>query len=240
MKANDVIGNKYEVISIITDSDIGIVGVCVNKYLNNKWIIKYVPNSSLKISNEVDNMLKLNHKNIPQIIDVIKTSEGCFYVMSLIDGHTISEYSKIYKYVIADVVKWMIETAEVLKHIHCYGIIHGDIKNSNIMVDDYKSLYVIDFGSSFTDKDKKSFTKRFVAPERLVDHFLVDDRSDLFSFGVVFKDMLKDYEKKNSVKKHFQRKKLRKLKKIVDKCLEINPINRYQSASDLHETLIDL
>lgn len=240
MKINDVIGNKYEVTNIITDTEDSSVGKCINKYLNNEWIIKFVPLSACTISNEVENMLKFNHKSIPKIVDVIKEEKGYYYVMNNIKGHTIGDYTKIFKYDLSDIKKWAIELVEVLKHIHCYDIIHGDIKDTNIMIDDYKSLYLIDFGSSFTKVDRKSFTKRYIAPERLVDHFTVDERSDLFSFGIVFKDIISDYTDKNYFKKYFKIKNLKKISKIIRKCTEINPENRHQSAVDIYEALIDL
>lgn len=240
MKVNDIINNKYEIASIISDTSKATVGKCINRYLNNEWIIKFVPSKSSIISSEVENMLKFNHRSIPKIIDLVNDAEGYYFIMTEIKGHTICDYVKVFKYTLSDVIVWMTELIEVLKHIHCYNVIHGDIKSSNIMIDDYNSLYVIDFGSSFSELDKKSFTKKYVAPERLLDHFKADDRSDIFSFGIVFKEILIHYNENGKLRRFIESRRLNKLNKVIKKCTEINPSNRYQSASEVYDVMREI
>lgn len=240
MIVGDIINNKYEVISIITKNEFNSIGICLNKYLENKWIIKYVTNKYLSNSNEIESLLKFNHKGIPKIIDVIKSENGQYFVMENITGYTIIEYIKIYKYSDRDILRWMLNMIEVLKHIHCYGIIHGDIKGGNIMIDDYKSLYIIDFGSSFSSEDRKSFTKKFVAPERLLDHYKVTDQSDIYSYGILFNIILNDYLNKNRFRKIIKNRNIKNIKKIIKKCIEINPKNRYGNADEIYEVLKDI
>ncbi len=237
MEVNDVIGGKYEVMSIISEHDRSKVAICVNRYLKNKWIIKSINSLGINTPDEIEYMLKINSKKIPEVIDVIKTNGMHYYIMSYIKGHTVKEYTSTFKYSLKDIVFWMINVAEILMEIHCCNIIHGDIKCDNILIDDNKLVYIIDFGSSFVEIDNKSFTKRFVAPERLTDHYKIDDRSDIFSCGVVFRDILNEYKKNHPLKKYLDKKNIGKINRIINKCLQINPSNRYDSSKELYDKL---
>lgn len=233
MKVNKIVGDKYKVVSIISNNESGIVGECINKKLNNLWIVKFIPKKYIERSNEIENMLKINSCSIPKIIDCFIEDEGNYYIMDYIKGRTIDEYFFVYKYDINKIIKLMNDTCEALKDIHRFNIIHGDIKGENIMVDDRLSVFIIDFGSSFIDFDSNSFSKDFVAPERLLDHTKADLLSDLYSFGVVFNNILKDYKSHGS----FKNKKIKKLEKIIKKCMEIDPKNRFEGSVELSEAI---
>ena len=97
---------------------------------------------------------------------------------------------------------------------------------------DYQ-FFLIDFGSSFTDFDSNSFSKDFVAPERLLDHTKADLLSDLYSFGIVFNNILKNYKSNG----FFNNKKIKKIEIIIKKCMEINPENRFKDSIELSEVI---
>ena len=115
MKVKNIIGEKYEVIKIISNNESAIVGECINKNLNNLWIIKFIPKKYINRSNEIENMLKINSCAIPKIIDCFTENEGVYYIMDYVKGLTIDEYFFVYKYDINKIIKFMYDTCEVLK-----------------------------------------------------------------------------------------------------------------------------
>lgn len=77
----------------------------------------------------------------------------------------------------------MMQMVVGLQHVHAQGIIHGDIKPDNVILDEHNSAYLIDFGSA--GANNKTFTSHYAAPEVLSDT-RKSFESDIFSLGLTF------------------------------------------------------
>lgn len=142
----------------------------------------------------------LSHPNIVTIFDVGRYEETPYIVMELIEGLTLGE--KLESGELFDIkysLKIMLQLAEALDYAHNNGIVHRDVKPENVLfMPDGETVKLADFGIAHrddTDSSEKTKvgtllgTPRYMSPEQALGE-AIDGRSDLFSLGVVFYEML--------------------------------------------------
>lgn len=229
---------RFTVVELLKEHKHSITGICLHLELKTKWFIKFIPIEYEDTSEELSNLLLLDYGSVPKVIDVYKLPEGRYYILEYIQGMTLDEYMTQYKLPFKSYIDIMLSLTQTLEHLHCYGVVHGDLKDENILIGPQKNVYLIDFGSSFKDRDSKSFTFEMVAPERLTDTFPPDERSDLYALGLIFKTMLDDYLKTHKYKSFMTLIQAKKLKRLIGKCTMVNPNQRIQSAVWVKDALL--
>jgi len=145
----------------------------------------------------------LNHPNIITIYAIEETEAGSFIATEFIEGQTLRERIAERPMSWQDSVKIAIQITGALKTAHSVGIVHRDIKPANIMIRRDGIVKVLDFGlAKLTGPEADDFEPReHTAPNRLMgtinymspEQVLgepVDERTDIFSFGVVLYEML--------------------------------------------------
>lgn len=228
------IGNlikRYKIIEISKKEKERISGKCRDHLLGCEWFIKFIPMDY--VSQEFDHLMLLDHRRIPKVIDIIKDTKGTYYIMDCIKGMNLYEYIKHYRFTYRALIKLVIDLCQILEHVHCMNVIHGDIKPENIVFDE-ENIHLVDFGSSFRGIDSNSFTIEYVAPERLLDTFMADERSDLYSIGILMKQLsiqINGYSIGDWLS-------FIKVKRCIKKCCQINPSKRFQSVMDLKTSLL--
>jgi len=230
MEVSQKIG-KYAITEVVTEC----TGYCRDLQYGTEWFVKYIGTRT----KELDYLKLLDHCRIPRIVDVLYEEDGLYYVMDQIKGITLQERVQHNEISFNDLIQMMIHLCQILEHLHCMNVVHGDIKLENIVLDEQLGIHLIDFGSAFMQKDSNSFTVNYVAPERLLDTYVADERSDIYSVGLVLKSMMKTLSNKSFIRIICLRKYFR-LHRIVKKCLMVQPEFRYQSAIDLREELMSL
>ncbi|MGN0586846.1 MAG: serine/threonine protein kinase [Oscillospiraceae bacterium] len=129
-----------------------------------------------------------------------------------------------------DIVSAFCELCDVLGVLHSHGIVHRDIKPSNILIAPDGHIRLIDFDASRRYDDSKSGdtrclgTKGYAPPEQF-GYSQTNAASDIYSLGVTLKTVLGDRAEK------------RKYRRIIRKCTEFDPKNRYQSAAAVKKAL---
>jgi tetratricopeptide (TPR) repeat protein len=146
-----------------------------------------------------------------------------------------------------------------LEAAHAEGVVHRDLKPQNIMLDQQGRASVMDFGiarslefGGMTQTGAVMGTPEYMSPEQVRGEH-VDTRSDLFTLGIIFQELLTGtlpYRAETAMASMFKRTKERAipvrelnpavpqiLSDIVGKCLEIEPENRFQSARELYDAL---
>lgn len=229
MEVNEVIASKYQVIKVIKDSPNCQVGLCLNLYLKNQWIIKYIPRKNQEKPSELSYLLAMDHRGIPQVVDAIYTNDGCYYIMTNFVGETLTEAMLRDRISYACMIKWMLGITSIVEYIHGMGFVHGDLKPENIIILEDDSVGIIDYGSTFKEIDSQSYTLKYVAPERLLTTYKVEENSDIFSMGIIFSAMIK--------KSHFNYFRRIQINKLTKKMMKINPRDRIQTAFLISDVL---
>ncbi len=198
----------------------------------------------------------LSHPNIVTIYDLGESGDMAYIAMELMEGRDLQEmiYGKG-RMLVTDALNIAIQVAAGLSYAHQRGVVHGDIKPSNIMVLGDNLVKIADFGiakmaSSMERKQEDGIygTPPFMSPEQIQGK-PIDARSDIFSLGVVLYYMLTDRlpfpeeninllmnqivgvvpEKPSSLNPGISEA----LDTVIFKCLAKTPDVRYKNANDL-------
>jgi serine/threonine-protein kinase len=140
---------------------------------------------------------KINHPNIVMVYDVGEVDGKKFIAMEFVEGRTLAEIlAKDGPLPLSRTAKFIHQIADGLAYAHGYGIVHRDIKPGNILVTADDKVKISDFGlarlqssGSVTQTGHAVGSPSYMSPEQ-VQGLAVDGRSDMFSLGVLFYELL--------------------------------------------------
>jgi CHASE2 domain-containing sensor protein/tRNA A-37 threonylcarbamoyl transferase component Bud32 len=228
--------------------------------------------AKLRFLREARLAAKLDHPNIATVFDVEESDDLVFIVMEFIEGESLDKRIKNGGMDRREAIKVITEVGDALAEAHKHRIIHRDIKPHNIMITKAGRVKVLDFGlakllptgqladtpetatieaTALTGPGVTFGTRKYMSPEQWLSPD-VDERSDIFSFGVVMFEMLvgelpfEGYQLSGiistqsamlsgvfqSVPKEFQ--------PIITKALAKDRNSRYQSVAELVRDVQDL
>ncbi len=197
---------RYEIIKELGQGAMGTVYLGLDPSINREVAIKtlnYADIESAEI-NEVKSQFfreaeaagKLSHPNIVTIYDVGEDHDMAYIAMELLKGKDLANYNQKENLLSTKRVLGIIASvAEALDYAHNQGVVHRDIKPANILLMDNDQVKVADFGiarvmsASSTQTGVIFGTPNYMSPEQVAGK-KVDGRSDLFSLGVVFYELL--------------------------------------------------
>ncbi len=220
----------YCLISILSDKNECKVLKLKNKQNNNYIVVRSFPAKILAY----EELLKINCKNLPLIYDVINLDDGQIVLEEFIDGVTISDVMVSGRYSYLGIRKVLRSVCGALSVLHQMGFVHRDVKPENVMIDKDGRVVLIDFNASrkisTASKDTVVMgTVGYASPEQL-GVMQSDARTDIYAVGVLLNVM--------TTGKHPSEKLAKgKVGRIVRKCTNVNPNERYQSAEKLAQLL---
>jgi len=215
-----------------------------------------------RFEREAHFMASLQHENILHVIDFLKDGRSMFIIMEYVDGIDLYDLLERTPRLPPDIAAIItLQLARGLDYVHFRGIIHRDIKPANIMVSMQGDVKLMDFGiarherfGDLTETGTGLGTPSYMSPEQILGDKL-DFRSDLFSVGVVLYQMLtgrkpfvedesRTVMQKIRLDRYAPFKKLgvdvpRKLERIMARCLQKMPANRYPTTQVLIDDLTE-
>ncbi len=150
-----------------------------------------------RLLNEGRLLSSFAHPNIVKVFEVSESEEGAFIAMEYLSGGTLKDLlAQSSEMPLSKIKSIIFQICDGVSEIHNRGIIHRDIKSANIMFDENGIVRIMDFGLSksplvttMTTLGTVIGTLGYVAPEQ-VTGLTVDQRVDIFSFGVLLYELL--------------------------------------------------
>jgi serine/threonine protein kinase len=209
---------------------------------------------------EIRLQASLSHPNIASLHNALRFENQLLMVMEFVDGRTLSELIRSGQLDQVKVLQITIQVLSALDYAHARGVIHRDVKPSNVMITREGVAKLMDFGVARAAKDLGHLTQTgaaigsmyYMSPEQIRGEAL-DGRADLYSTGVtLFEALTGQRPFKGTEAAQILDAQLREVppdpsffravitpevSKIVLKSLQKSPENRYQTASQFREDL---
>ena len=193
----------YKIIEKLGEGGMGVVYKAEDTKLKREVAIKFLPRfistnkeERQRFEIEAQAAASLNHPNITTIYSIEEVDDQLFIVMELIDGKELKDKIKSGPISTDEIINIANQIAEGLDVAHKKGILHRDIKSSNIMITEDGKVKIMDFGlakikggTELTKIGSTVGTAAYMSPEQTKGEE-VDHRTDIWSLGVVMYEML--------------------------------------------------
>ncbi len=195
---------RYRIEKVLGKGGFGLVYLAHDDQLDRPVAVK-VPHARL-ISKPEDaeaylaearTVANLDHPHIVPVYDVGRTKDcACFVVSKYVKGADLATKIKESRLNYRDAAELVATVAEALHYAHKQGLVHRDVKPGNILIGKDGHPYVVDFGLALREENigkgpKYAGTPAYMSPEQARgEGHRVDGRSDIFSLGAVFYELL--------------------------------------------------
>lgn len=255
LEVGQVFDGKYKILNKVGQGGMSVVYLAMNEKANKQWAVKEVRKDGLLdfeavkqgLVAETDILKKLNHPNLPSIIDVIDTQDSFIIIMDYIQGNSLNKaLDEFGAQPQENVIEWAKQLCDVLGYLHSRtpAIIYRDMKPANVMLKPDGNVTLIDFGTAREFKEKNLAdttclgTVGYAAPEQFGGMGQTDARTDIYCLGATLYHLVTG---KNPCEPPYEILPIRQinpslssgLERIIQKCTQRDPNDRYQSAAEL-------
>lgn len=202
-------GERYLFLGVIGEGGQGVVVSARDRLLDRVVAIKALksppdPVKEAQLEREAKLCGSLEHPNIPPTYDLAYDETGSpLFVMRKIEGQSLEDLLRQHSrdgketkpYSRIRLLNIFLQVCHAIEYAHSRGILHLDLKPSNIWIGPFEEIYILDWGSAQRAGEVQSHlagTPLYVAPERLQGG-VPDARSDVYSLGVMLYRMLTDH-----------------------------------------------
>lgn len=255
LEIGSLVEGKYKILNEVGHGGMSVVYLAMNEKANKQWAVKEVRKDGVKdfevvrqgLVAEIDILKRLNHPSLPSIVDVLDGEESFIIVMDYIQGNSLQKALQEYGAQPQNVViEWAKQLCDVLVYLHSRepSIIYRDMKPANIMLKPDGKVTLIDFGTAREFKERNLAdthclgTVGYAAPEQFGGRGQTDGRTDIYGLGATLYHLVTGM---NPCEPPYEIRPIRQinpalsggLEKIILKCTQNNPDDRYQSAAEL-------
>jgi serine/threonine-protein kinase len=225
------------------DRDVAIK-ILTQRLCNDPDIVRRFERESLVIA-------RLIHPNIVHVIDKGNIGGRYYFVMEYIEGTSLREVIAADRTTLETKLEIFIDVCKALDYAHKNGVIHRDIKPTNVLIDQQGNPRVADFGIAqiigvtdmeITSPDVILGTISYMSPEQKVSSTNVDHTTDIYSMGVMLYEMLTGKKPLGHFKlpSELEPDIDPRFDDIVIKCLAQEPKDRFQNAVQLKDAVLEV
>ncbi len=183
--------------------------------------------------NIYQNLLKAHIEGTPQIVEFFEDNNQLIVIEEYISGRSLEDMINNSSISIDNVYNYALELCDILAKLHSFNppIIHRDIKPSNIIITEHNHVVLLDFNAAkhyneASESDTRLIgTQGYAAPEQY-GFGSSSPKTDIYAIGVLLKEMCSTLDFTPY-----------KLVTIIEKCMQINPNDRYENISMLKNSL---
>jgi serine/threonine protein kinase len=238
----------YTITSHLGSGGMGDVYQATDARLGRDVAVKFLPEVFVhdasrlsRFQREARALAAVNHPHIAAIYGLEEIAGRHFLVMELVPGTTLAAKMGRGRLSLDETVRYGAQIADALAAAHARGIVHRDLKPGNIMVTK-AGVKVLDFGlaksadrdETLTQTDVVMGTPAYMAPEQR-EGGACDARTDIYALGLILYEMATG--KRFSPQASHSEGVPERLAHVIERCLETDPGERWQAASDIRKEL---
>lgn len=263
---------KYKLLKHLGRGGMSSVYLAEHMVMQRKVAVKVLPQNKVedqsylnRFQQEARAAARLDHPNIVHAYDVDHTGKTHYLVMEYVDGKDlhvfVNDVGPLDYEMAAD---FILQAARGLAHAHEAGLVHRDIKPANLLVDQKKTVKVLDMGlAKFSEAEEPSLTLAreesvlgtadYLAPEQALNSHAADHRSDIYGLGCTLYYLLTGHPPFNqgTIRERLLKHQVETppsiykdrpdappgLVNICNRMMSKKPENRYQSAEEVVDAL---
>ncbi len=197
---------------------------------------------------EVEIIRSLTHPNIIRMLDSGTLDDCFYYMMDFMPGGSLADRLKRGRLLLQHMLDLFAAICDGMAYAHDRNIVHRDLKPANVLLSEAGEPVVSDFGiardldtrsASLTKTHEIMGTMAYLAPEQRIDAKHVDRRADVYALGAILYEMIQGYPPLGRFPwpGETQSGYPQSLQRILEKCLALNPDDRYAHAGLLYNDL---
>ncbi len=264
------LGNRFEIIERLGGGGMGSVYRALDRKIGEEVAVKVIrpeiaseQKTLERFANELKLARRINHRNVGRMYEIMEDGGIHFITMEYVPGQDLKGLIRqTGQLTVRKAIAIAAQIDEGLAEAHRLGVIHRDLKSSNVMIDKQGDAHITDFGIAQFIK-AKGITKtglilgtpEYMSPEQVMVMEL-DERSDIYSLGVILYEMvtgnlpfggdtplsvaMKHRSETPETPRKLNAQIPEGLERLILKCLEKDREKRYQSAGEFVAALKDL
>ena len=243
-----IIDGKFKILQPLGHGGMSRIYLAEDIRLGKRWVVKEIPKVIGRKENtlfiqaaisEAQIIKSLDHPAVVRIVDIIQDKKALYIVEDYVQGRSFQELAQEGSAIEPEELKqWAVQLCQVLIYLHSRKppVIYRDLKPENIILTDSGHIRLVDFGIARRYRPEGGRdtvylgTVRFAAPEQFEEYGAQTDmRTDIYGFGKTLQYMV-----------YFCEEVSREVYSVIEKCIEEDPKDRYQSAEELLEAMEEI